>query len=288
MEPRSDNVSLRGERKAFTLLELLVSIAVLSLLVVMVTQLVNSTAVVTVFSTKNMDANEQARVLLDRLNTDFTRMVRRGDVDYLLKVKQTTPQAGNDLLAFFSEVPGYSNGSPSPVSLVAYRINTNLQFERLGKGLLWNGASGAEAPMVFLPKTIALTWPAITNSAATDSNFETIGPQVFRFEYFYFLKNGVCSATPWDPTISTGINGLRDVAAIAVVIAVIDPRSRNLITQDQLNTLAGQMEDFAEGMKPGDLETQWQSKINASPLPRPVASSIRVYGRFFYLATTPQ
>ena len=284
----SQNALSRHHSNAFTLVELLVSVSVLTLLILLVSQLVNSATMATTSSNKHMDADGQARLLLDRMGMDFSRMVKRGDVDYFLKINGATPQAGNDQIAFFSEVPGYSSGSPSPVSLVAYRVNSNFQIERLGKGLLWNGASHTETPMVFLPSTIAATWPAAADATTADSDYEIIGPQVFRFEYYYFLKNGACSANPWDASASTGVNGFRDVAAIAVTIAVIDPKSRGLAGNSQLATLAGQMEDFTNGMKPGALEAQWQDKINASTIPHLATSSVRVYSRFFHLAPSPQ
>ena len=275
-------------RLAFTLIELLVSVVVLAFLILLVAQLVNSTTNVTISSNKHMDADGQARLLLDRLAMDFALMLKRGDVDYLLK-QPGNLQAGNDQIAFFSEVPGYSSGTPSPVSLVAYRVNTEVQVERLGKGLLWNGASAAEYPLVFLPQTIAATWPDAIDPNKTDSDYEKIGPQVFRFEYCYLLKSGAYSITPWDAAAgSTAINGLQDVAAIAVAIAVIDPKSRGIVTNDGINSLIGQMEDFPDATAPGEVAAQWQSAINASSLPRQAAAAIRVYYRLFYLATTTQ
>ena len=123
---------------------------------------------------KGMDADEQARALLDRVSVDFTRMVRRADVDYYLKGRpsannQTGGSSGaNDQIAFYSNVGGYapsvaapSAGSTSPVSLVAYRVKPNtLRLERLGKGLVWNGDTSTNTPMVFLPVPLASPLPS--------------------------------------------------------------------------------------------------------------------------------
>jgi hypothetical protein len=139
-----------------------------------------------------------------------------------------------------------------------------------------------------------------------DPDYETFGPDVFRFEYYYVLKGqdvttnpSILSDTPWDtrsPASHTSLNGLQDVAAIGVVIAVIDPKSRLLVSGTQLATLASQMSDFkntgllvpSKPTAPGDLESQWQAAVNASGLPHTVISAIRIYGRTFYLnASTP-
>ena len=100
-----------------------------------------------------MDADSQARQVLDRMAIDFDQMVKRTDVDYYRQgtsaPNSTRPINGNDQIAFYSAVPGYypSTGAQSPVSLVAYRVNSNQtspsfnKLERLGKGLVWNGVS---------------------------------------------------------------------------------------------------------------------------------------------------
>src|SRR5438874_3619986 len=133
----------RGYRAAFTLVELSVTMGVLVLLVLLFTQLFNSAATVTILGYKKMDADSEARQVLDRMTFDFAQMVKRSDVDYFLKASGTAsdcgacgPQTGgNDQAAFFSTVPGYyptptaipvaSPIGPSPVSLVSYRINSD-------------------------------------------------------------------------------------------------------------------------------------------------------------------
>ena len=70
-------------RSGFTLAELVVSVGVLVLLVLLTTQLFKSAATVTTLGHKQMDADAQARQLLDRMAIDFAQMVKRNDVDLL-------------------------------------------------------------------------------------------------------------------------------------------------------------------------------------------------------------
>jgi type II secretory pathway component PulJ len=156
------NLSLRcPDVTGFTLAEILVSVGVLVLLVFFATQLINSAATVTILGNKRMDADSEARQVLDRMAIDFAQMVKRTDVDNYAKLA-TQQQLQNDQIAFYSAVPGYnpSSGAPSPVSLVAYRVNSDPnsssynKLERLGKGLVWNGASITDTPVVFLPLAI--------------------------------------------------------------------------------------------------------------------------------------
>jgi hypothetical protein len=303
-------------RNGFTVAELLVSVSVLVLLVLLFTQLLNNAATVTSLGHKQMDADTQARELFDRMAIDFAQMAKRPDVDYYLKSSAGAAadcgvcgtQTGNDQAAFFSTVAGYYATSPSPaptyttkspVSLVSYRVNSDVtsssytKMERMGKGLAWNGFSSSWAPMVYLPQTIGGptpppngNWPSAVSSSATDSSYDVIGPQAFRFEYYYLLKNGSFSSTPWNTSGgSTSVNAMRDVAAIIADIAVIDPKSKVLVTNSQIATLAGQLGDYSSGMVPGQLMASWRAAIDVNTsLPRPVLSGIRVYERYLYLS----
>ncbi len=270
-----------------------------------------------------MDADNQARPVLDRMAVDFAQMVKRSDVDFFGKntAAPNSPggaMTGNDQIAFFSAVPGYPpSGSQSPVSLVAYRVNTNPsssnynKLVRMGKGLLWNGVSSTtDTPMVFFPLTIAATWPKATDPTQTDTGYEeVVGPEVFRFEYYYYLnsypqKSGYSdSATPWDSSSNftpphTSVSGLRDVGAIVVTIATIDPKSRALVSNAQLASLAGKLPDYVTFNSPGNsgqvgaqLQSKWQDAVNSEiaiptlnpPIPKAVLSGIRFYERYFYL-----
>ena len=334
----------RRSGRAFTLAEMLVSISVLTLLVLMLTQLMNNAAPIARTANKRMDTDTQARTVLDRIAVDLARMLKRTDVDYYIKgptnynghgnghaygQRVQTGQQGSDQFAFFSQVPGYyPSGAQSPISLVAYRVNANpnsasyLMLERMGKGLLWNGASNstnpsAIYPIVFLPQTItAITqWSAAVNNgnsnSSTDSAYETIGAGVFRFEYYYLLKNGQLTDVPWDVTarptqtsLTNPVNiGLTDVQAIAVAIAVIDPAGRALIPPSSLFDLASDLADFRTapgrgngGQKNlGDLEYSWNTSLltdisagqasTGSPVPPAASKAIRIYGRTFDLRT---
>jgi type II secretory pathway component PulJ len=301
-------VANKGTYSAFTLAEMLVSIAVLTLVILLVTRLLNSAATITTIGNKHMNTDNQARPVLDRMAEDFAQIVKRSDVDYFLKQPGNT-QAGpnantsqSDQIAFYSQVEGYyPTSSQSHVSLVGYRINsTTNKLERLGKALPWNGDSGSNTPVVFLPVKLTDNWSFVTSTSAYDSpsSYEVIGPQVFRFEYYYEVQDstqsaatttqsigGTLSNTPWItppafPTDHTnlGVNGLADVTAIVVTIAAIDPKSRVLVTDQQLQNLATQMEDSpgAAGM-----QAQWQTAVNAAAIPKAAAAGIHIYQRSF-------
>jgi hypothetical protein len=276
---------------------MLVAISVLALLVLLVTQLINHAASITTPGARRMDADSQARALFDRMALDLAQIVKRSDVSYYLKT-EGTPMAGNDLAGFYSAIEGYYPTTPSPISVVAYRINSDStnsvaynRLERMGKGLNWNGTSTTSTPVVFLPLTIHETWPSVASSSAYDDSdpakrtYEIIGPQVFRFEYYYLEKatgNLVVHPAAWTSLSAVAI---REATAIVVAIAVIDPKSKVLLSGSQIATLAASLPDYASEWGPGELLARWQSTLDALPnMPRPAVSSIRFYERYFYVS----
>jgi hypothetical protein len=319
----------------FTLVEMLISITVLVLIVLVVSSMVNSATSLTTARTKQITTDTQARVVFDRMAVDFARMLKRTDVDYYFKTDDPSQypghsyghsqghgqrgQSSNDQMAFFSQVPGYypsgfTPSNDSPLSVVAYRVNSDStsanynKLERMGVGLLWNGVSNAPpnnpgytSPIVFgqgtpLGSVFTGTWPNATNTSS-DPAYEVIAPGVFRFEYNYLLKNGILSENPFIDTTARQINGLADVEAISVIIAVIDSKSRALLSDQNILDLAAQMWDFHTvniHPPPGhgnamanDIELQWESvietNISSGAMPPVALSAIRTYTRYFDL-----
>ena len=260
-----------------------------------------------------------------------------------------TGQQGSDQIAFFTQLPGYypSSAGQSPFSLAAYRVNqsttTNpawMRLERLAKGLPANGydpgnnpSTTASFPIVFLPQTISgvgKPWAAAINNGSScgnnttnscDSSYETIGPGVFRFEYYYILKNGRATDVPWDTSsrpnqtsLSNPVQiGLTDVESIAVVIAIIDPEGRALMDANASNPSNATLVDLASDLADfksspgrgvgnqtqyiGQVESSWETTIEQwastgltsvpNNVPKAVASAIKVYSRSFDLKTLP-
>jgi hypothetical protein len=94
---------------------------------------------------------------------------------------------------------------------------------------------------------------------------------------------------------------MADVRAVVVAIAILDTNSRKVVSNGQLNTISGLLQDPTEDANTvTGLQTQppklmndiWQSTIDGTAgipfftranIPKTVASQVRVYQRFFYL-----
>ena len=106
---------------AFTLLELLVAIAVMALIGVVLSQIIGATGKTTRISNRAIDAASQARIAFDRIGRDFTNLVKRADSVF------ASSTAGPDLMLFLSLVnaaglPGSTVSDNRGISIVAYRI----------------------------------------------------------------------------------------------------------------------------------------------------------------------
>jgi type II secretory pathway component PulJ len=255
-------------------LELLVAGAVLALLVVMVAQMVGSASSITSGSRKRMAADEEARMVFDRMASDFARMVKRGDVDNLFVSAGT-----NDSMYFYSEAPAlYTNATDnSQVALVGYRLN-NRRLERYGEGKAWDD-------LKFLTSSSDGTVnPAtrISTGSLNTNNYQVISPSVFRMEYVFLMKPGTTNtsgttngADTYSQTNVVGL-GMKDVAAVVVTLGVLDEASRKIVDVDSLGTIAGSMADAASAPMSGP----WTATV-AAATNLPARAAARVYQRYF-------
>ncbi|XHR28346.1 MAG: type II secretion system protein J [Chthoniobacteraceae bacterium] len=291
---------IRCRSTAFTLLDAMLAVGLLSVMVVFVTQMVGGVGTTITASGKHMSAESQARMIFDRMAADFGKMVQRSDVDYCF-LKQTD----NDRFFFYSEAPAYSDSgtnttSKSPVGLIGYQINSQLQLERLGMQLDWEGTpnetatppvAGSMACVVVTGSntvdtqtTIAGRWPKTLNADSSSVNdFHVIGDQVYRMEFCFLLKDGTWSDNPYLPSSSVKRFCIKDVAGISVTLALLDTGSR-IITKDTTRMVSA-LPDVDAATNTGSIAKAWMQSayLTQSGIPKAAASNIRIYQRCFYL-----
>jgi len=252
--------------------EILVSFTILGLIMVGVAQMMNSALNATLGGYKHMDADTQARMVLDRMAFDISKITKRTDIDYYFNKVATSDSTyvGNDRMAFYTEAGGYYPPGTTPmqdgeVSLVGYMVNSNFQLMRLSKGMVWNGVSGGASAMVFNPlansagfsltsNTLTQTsWNGQANgiSDGSDANYQVIGDQVFRMEYCFFVQSSPTSPSaaqtltigdfydyPSATSATTPPNALKDVTAVVISIAVLDNNTRAMLGTTAQQTAA--------------------------------------------------
>ena len=277
------------------MVELLVACSILALLVVLVAQMVGSASSVTGNSKKRLDADDEARLVFDRLAGDINGMVKRRDINPLFLASN-----GNDSFYFYSQAPAYSTNaaaSNSQVALIGYAVtNSGIGLVRFSAGQSWDG--------------LRFSNPSLTSITATSpTNFHVIAPNVFRMEFALLMKPGsVNNTNGLGPVTNVGtvsINGTnvifqtnnagqacKDVSGIVLAIALLDPTSRQVVGTNALTALASLMGDaniiteITSGALNGSLtngipvDTWRTNALINSGIPPAARAQIRVYQRY--------
>jgi Prokaryotic N-terminal methylation motif len=329
--------SFPHSRQSFTLVEMVTAIAILALLLVLLFGMLDSASRLVDSAEKGGDSAIQAKQVLDRIGLDIAGMVNRSDVDQFYY--QPGINTGNDKMFFYSEALGYSSTSATTtnsVSLIGYRIENNPNLappqpvlQRLSYGLALDGPAGTvmqfltfpagTIPITYSPATAGTisgaTWTSIVGSTGDADNglspqyYDEISSQVFRME-ICFQNQGPNSATspqftsypPFTnnaPTAAAIANSANCASAIIVAIAVLDSKSRQLISkasawtalQQALPDLSGNINTSASG-QPILMDSLWNSalansatiqSLESQGVPASATAQVRVYQRYYPL-----
>ena len=284
--PPSNQGPMPGPREqhrlsgGFTLIEILVAASLFLLLAIFVAQMVGSISKGSASSTKRLSADDEARMILDRMQGDFASMVQRADAD-----PEFLEASGNDSFFFISQSPAFSTNSStnnSQMALLGYAV-TNGGLVRYSMGYGWdqltfltNGANGG-------------AYDLSTNVNNTNFVSDLIGPSVFRMEMGLLIKpgstnNGVSVPTNvfYQSTTNT-TNGIRDVAGVVVTLGILDQTSRKIVTPTALSNLES-ASIFPDCTTSGIPVSTWISNLPAINLPPPAKSQLRIYQRYFPLS----
>ena len=294
-----------GSRRAFTLVELLSAIAVLSIILVLASEMLVSTQTVVGLSTRSSATDAEARQVLQRIELDMDNIVLRGDVFYTqsgggnLFLSYSSDNNYNSIWNFCAAVNGYSGDRTT--AQVGYQLMNDAagkpQLERGSMGYYYSAQSG--------PITL---WPSGSSPTLTqipDTDYQVIGPDVFRFEVAYLCNSTPTAATPTWTVYPTGglptpsnpstptaaLPTVLNVHAVIVAIAVLDAQSRSKLTQNQLETLARKLKPLAPPVvaSTATMADQWEPVLtngqlsSGTGIPAVLVASTKVYQRVIRL-----
>jgi prepilin-type N-terminal cleavage/methylation domain-containing protein len=317
---------------AFTLLEMIVAMAVLVIAMVLVTQITSSTVNTAQQSHRVMDVSIQARNVLDRLSAHLNSAATTGGMT--VAVVKDIQGAGtgsspkyNDGIAFIANARANSatvgNSPPGLLrsTVVGYRVETDTDP---GLGV---GGAGIAAPMLKWG-SLPLAFPGGTSGAATDMlqtlttavsavqasgnaktfPFETLAPNIFRFEVSLLLSDGTIVGTPQnipydkdlqskaasgtsavcylalskESSIIPSATAPSFVRALIVGIAGLSGDVRQLVGSSKLTSLADGLLNPSDGATP--IQTWSVTGLSPSfPARAQVVSNVRFYQRYYYL-----
>ena len=272
----------------FTLIEVLVALAVLSVLVVLLAQVINQVSVTMTRASEHAQSDSEADVVFGRLADDIAQIINRPDLDSLfIGMPNASGTDHNDQMFFYTQGSGFSTNSvnQSPVTLVSYLV-TNQALKRLGVARSWDDQT------FITPSNILTQFTGsspLTNFGRAGNYLHVIGPSVFRMEIALLMEPGstnsdgstngynsyayISSATnPW--------HGLTNVASIVVALGVLDQTSRKIVTSQQLSNIAAAFPDaITNGGIP--IVTWTSNAYSVAGIPQAALSQVRIYQHSF-------
>lgn len=251
--------------RAFTLIEMLVSVAVFSLLVVLLLQISGGFASGTQNAKRAMDAASEARGVLDRLGFDLMGMVKSGGV-----VPEITKSTGNDSIRFLSNVR--SAGTDSRLAVVDYEMDTNFSGDPI--------ASNFNSDIKLGRAAVPFTWNEKlgTNLPSTTNKHLVIGESILRFEITLLDENSLPIATPPMDDSTPPKLDLTKISAIVVTIATLDPTSRSKLSTGDLDAI-----NLPDPTNNQDAMALWNEVITSASQPQVVKENLRIFERTYYL-----
>jgi hypothetical protein len=330
--------SFPHSRQSFTLVEMVTAIAILALLLVLLFGMLDSASRLVDSAEKGGDSAIQAKQVLDRIGLDIAGMVNRSDVDQFY-YQPGINTGNDKMFFYSEALGYSANAPANTVSLIGYRVENNPNLtppqpvlQRLGLGLPLTPTAQATTPVMqfltFPAGTIPITyspatagtisgatWTSIVGNTGDADNglspqyYDEISSQVFRME-ICFQNQGPNSATspqftsypPFTnnaPTAAAIANSANCASAIIVAIAVLDSKSRQLISkasawtalQQALPDLSGNINTSASG-QPILMDSLWNSalansatiqSLESQGVPASVTAQVRVYQRYYPL-----
>lgn len=247
------------QRAAFSLIELLVSIAVLAVIMVLVFNISSGTANLAQRSETKIEASANLRTALDRIGADLKAALAREDLPVAFPAYGESPS-----IEFFAYMPGYDG--TRQLARLAYRIGER-GLERGAQGYNWKNADspfGNSTTVVIAP-----------------GNFDLLAPAVFRMAVGFYLSDGTYRSGP-APAEWT------EISAIVVCLVMVDEKALTKAgwTPEQTGSLAA---EFPEPAADESALGSWSQIANqmasssggSGGVPLPVAQGIEVRQRVF-------
>lgn len=186
--------------QAFSLVELLIAVAVTSILVVLLTSAVGAALAVWQQGRGRIDVSSTTRQVLQRITDELTGVVAIRDRAQFVENVSSLSSAGGfptegiaENVFFIAPIPNLRNGD---LCVVAYRLNSDsLELQRgfLDSEQSW-GAGGAPRYMAASYETSALNW-------------RTVATGIVEFELRAYSQQALDTNAPHTPTWNSQTNG---------------------------------------------------------------------------------
>ena len=236
MNPRAT----AGTRRGFTLLELMVTMAIISVVLTATASISGHALMVQRGARARLESQRAANALFGQLRHDLAERVQRADTPL-----RFTRKSGNDELTLITKRYGFAVQSDSAdrrVSIASFRVRDH-QLERAAAGFEF-GDDPALRPDLATGTLALINIPPDGPEAPADEAFQTLTAGVFRLEFSFLLSSAdkpISATRPADPD---------QIDAVVVTAASLDPSRRRMLDKEQLDRLAEQFRDAEDGQLP--------------------------------------
>jgi prepilin-type N-terminal cleavage/methylation domain-containing protein len=302
----------RSGRRGFTLVEMLVAMAILSFMMVMMARFTSMAEQIWRLEQDRIDNFTKARSMLDLITDDLQRAVIRGDLPifetgapaatptltgsglyYFPATSSTSAGASVFATAFYTMLPGAS-GTSTPVrdvSLVSYVLSLSattqdkIILQRSDLSVPWTSGSNICFQSNMAP---------LLQSGVQSAQIE-VAPGVVGFCLAFRRADGtLVDPAQSGPNQYTGYNATNPVVAVDVGLAVIGKGTLELLSTSQIQDIqsrlaTGIVANENNGILRAGIKTTWdQQVLNTaffSAYPRDLGQGLRTFERC--VACTP-
>lgn len=293
----------------FTLIEILVAVAVLALLLVLTTQVLTNANSAIRSADRKLDAASQARAALDRFEADFsTALLTHGATAITTTGTGTAPSTIGFLCR--ARARDTATGTASwrndlRGATIVYRMSSNISLERGDGRFTFSQNDSAAGALSNLP-AIFQSLGAAVNGSDGSLTWDVLGDGIVRFHISFLLDNGdivqippdYTMVSPLTNTVTTFLNNLalpanirpvafspqhapvsgplqnRYVRGLIVGVATLDRDARKL-SEAYLTQVLGLGTPMTEGETPLEV---WEDNLHTISF-APLRESIRFYQR---------
>jgi prepilin-type N-terminal cleavage/methylation domain-containing protein len=263
--------------RGFTLIEILVAIAVLGLLVVTLGAIFSMTDATYLNGVRKINNFTKARALLNILQVDFQSAIFRPDLPAF-------PSTGGDApptIEFYSAragVPSSETATVRNVSLVKYAMATGTlnghptsTLERYDMPVEWTDPGSVIG--------FGNTFQFPTGAALTPRD---TAPGVVAFGVLFIQADGSFSSTTFTPAISSsGATNPSPTHGIGITLAVIDDRAMQVLTSDQISTLSTALASAIPANPTQSVKASWEQYLKTglpwNTYPKVLGNGIEIY-----------
>jgi len=244
-------------RRGFTLIEMLVAMAVLALVTIVLAQMLQAASQTWLTGQARVNNFNKGRSMLDLLVRDLQGGLYRDDL----------PAFPNGDVAFYTERAGFSGGTNATrnLSWVQYGLGTtsNTILQRSDLAVAWNAANSLAFGSTNVP----------TGATARDTAPGVVG---FQVQFLYA-----------DGSMSTNYVATNRPRAFSIGLAVIDDKTLERLQADPLKITALRNGFASHASGTNSLKADWEnylkSDLNWDSYPKSLATGLKVFERYVSL-----